>query len=340
MLNTIYGEVASRRRAWYASRPDTRRRLHRPVISVGALSVGGSGKTPVVAHLAELLTRMDERPAILSRGHGRRRRLDGVVVVRAAGDDAVRAELDTAGDEPLMLARRVSGVSVLVCADRYPAGVLAERRLGATVHLLDDGFQHLSLDRDIDLLVIGAHDLDDPRTLPGGRLRERPETARVADALIVETESADEACQLAAQFAVVEGFHFTRRLGAPRDAMTGALVEAARGETVLAVAGIARPEEFADGLRAIGYDLVDLMRFRDHHPYAARDVVAIAARARTLGATRVLTTEKDLVRLLPHAPFDLPLAWVPLAVTIEPAERFQGWLRDRLANAARRVDAR
>ena len=333
MLSTLYGEVASRRRAWFAGRPEIRRRLRRPVVSVGALSVGGSGKTPVVVHLAELLSGMNERPAILSRGYGRRRTLDGVVVVRAAADDAVRAELDTAGDEPLMLARRVSGVSVLVCADRHAAGVLAERRLGATVHVLDDGFQHLVLDRDVDLLVVGAHDLDDPRTLPGGRLRERPATARAADALLVETGSADEARLVAAQFGVGEGFHFTRRLGAPRDAVTGALSEPSAGESVLVVAGIARPEAFADGLRATGYTVADVMRFRDHHPYTARDLVAIAARTRPLGATRVLTTEKDLVRLLPHAPFDPALAWVPLSVTIEPAERFQAWLRDRLAAA-------
>ena len=339
MLSTIYGEVASRRRAWYAGRPDTRRRLRRPVVSVGALSVGGSGKTPVVAHLAELLSRMNEHPAVLSRGYGRRRQLDGVVVVRTAGDDAVRAELDTAGDEPLMLARRLSGVSVLVCADRYPAGVLAERRLGATVHLLDDGFQHLSLDRDVDLLVVGAHDLDDPRTVPGGRLRERPDSARAAHALVVETESADEACQLAAQFGVAEGFHFTRRLGTPRDAVTGAPHEPVAGEPVLVVAGIARPKEFAEGLRLIGYTPADVMGFRDHHRYTARDLDAITASARTLGATRVLTTEKDLVRLLPYAPFDPPLAWVPLSVTVEPAERFQRWLGDRLAAAADRADS-
>jgi tetraacyldisaccharide 4'-kinase len=138
---------------------DLRRRLTRPVISVGNLAVGGRGKTPIVASIARELLAMGERPAILTRGYARIRPEDGIVVVR--DPDGIRGDLARAGDEPLMLARELGGVSVLVSSDRYLAGRLAEHALAATVHVLDDGFQHLQLDRDIDIVLIGATTLPD-----------------------------------------------------------------------------------------------------------------------------------------------------------------------------------
>ena len=330
MLSTIYGAVAERRRRWYARHPEARRRLEHPVVSVGALSAGGSGKTPVVAHLAELLVGMGERPAVLSRGYRRERRLDGALVVRDTS--AVQADLGTAGDEPFMLARRVEGISVLVSEDRYLAGRLAESKLGASVHLLDDGFQHLALERDVDLLVLGEHDLDDPRTLPGGRLRERPAVAMAADALIVETTVEEESVQLAGQFGVADGFHFTKRLGPPRDAESDEVIEIPTGARVLAVAAIARPDAFVEGLTAMGCEVTDTLRFADHHQFTARDLAAIRQRVESLGADRVVTTEKDLVRLLPLRPFGLRVVWIPLTVVVEPP-RFRGWLGERLSRA-------
>ena len=124
------------------ARPDLRRRLRRPVISVGNLAVGGRGKTPTAATIARLLIEMGETPAVLSRGYGRREADDGVVVVRDPG--GIRADVARSGDEPFMLARQLPGASVLVSADRYLAGCLAEHHFGATVHVLDDGFQHLA----------------------------------------------------------------------------------------------------------------------------------------------------------------------------------------------------
>ena len=128
MLSAVYARGAAWRRWWYA-RPGARRRLSRPVVSVGALAAGGSGKTPVAALVAELLRDAGERPAVLSRGYGRRVSTRGVVVVR--DPDRLRAGIDTAGDEPRMLAERLDGVSVLVCRDRYRAGRMAETRLGS-----------------------------------------------------------------------------------------------------------------------------------------------------------------------------------------------------------------
>src|SRR4051812_35187847 len=149
----MYAAVARRRRERYAGRPDLRRRLRRPVISVGNLAVGGRGKTPMVATITRVLLEMGERPAILSRGYARTHYEDGVVVVRDAA--GIRSDLGRAGDEPLMLARQLEGAAVLVSSERYLAGRVAEHHLGATVHVLDDGFQHLQLDRDVDILLIG-----------------------------------------------------------------------------------------------------------------------------------------------------------------------------------------
>ena len=123
-----YAAIARARRAWHARHPQASRRLRRPVVSVGNVAVGGRGKTPVVASLARLLLEAGERPSILSRGYARRRPEDGVTVV--SDGCRVLADIDRAGDEPLMLARALPSVPVLVGADRYVGGVLAERRFG------------------------------------------------------------------------------------------------------------------------------------------------------------------------------------------------------------------
>ena len=163
LLSAAYGRATSLRRAWYERAPHRARRLGQPVISVGTLVVGGSGKPPLVAALAKRRLAAGERPAILSRGYGRRDAADGIVVV--SDGEQVLATPSQSGDEPYMLASTLPGVPVLSSADRYLSGCLAERRFGCTVHLLDDGFQHVQLARDLDLLLMSGEDLDE-RLLP------------------------------------------------------------------------------------------------------------------------------------------------------------------------------
>ena len=329
-LSALYARGAAWRRRWYERRPGARRRLSRPVVSVGALAAGGSGKTPLAALVAELLRDAGERPAVLSRGYGRRMRTRGVVVVR--DPEGLRAGIDTAGDEPRMLAERLAGVSVLVSRQRYPAGRLAETRLGATVHVLDDGFQHLQLARDLDLVLASADDVDQP-TFPAGRLRERPAAARLADALVVEASDAAAAGAVAERLGVPTWFLLRRSLGSPRPiAGTTARAGLSAGR-VLAVAGIAAPERFRHALAAAGFEVAGALAFADHHPFTPADVRRIAALAAAHGAGLVLTTEKDAVRLAPLAPFDFAVAAVPLRVTVEPADRFRAWLLERVAGA-------
>ncbi len=328
MLSELYARVAARRRRWYEQHPDSRRRLTRPVVSVGALAVGGRGKTPVARLVAELLRDAGEHPAILSRGYGRAEPRDGVVVVRDR--DSVLASVHVAGDEPLMLAERLPGVCVLVSEDRSVAGRLAETQLGATVHVLDDGFQHFPLARDVDLLLTHADDLDQT-TMPGGRLREPLDTARLADAGIVDAADMAAATTVADRLGLATAFRLERTLGTPRVVGGDAdRVHVPPGARVLAVAGIAMPARFSDALRAAGFDVVDVLAFKDHHRFTAGDIRRIADRARRHDVAWVLTTEKDAVRLAPHAPLAFPIAAVPLAVRVDPSDDFRSWLLRRL----------
>jgi tetraacyldisaccharide 4'-kinase len=331
-LGFIYGRVAQARRRWYAARPHLRRRLERPVISVGNITVGGTGKTPVVAHLASILIGMGERPSILSRGYARRDPADGVVIV--SDGRAIRADVPRAGDEPLMLARNVPGAIVAVAPDRYLAGRLAEMRLGGSVHVLDDGFQHFRLERDVDLLVVDPGDLADPRPLPSGRLREPLGVARLADAVLVSAATQAEAAETAERLGVSRAFRVVRSLEPPRlIEPAGRIVTPAAGTRVLAVAAIARPARFFSELRDAGWVVSGEQAFRDHHQFTPRDVAHIVQAAEDARAVMVLTTEKDLMRLLPLRPLPMPLAWVPLRVTVEPAAEFRAWLGGRLAAA-------
>lgn len=328
--SSIYGAVARQRRAWYGSALSRQQRLQQPVISVGNLSVGGSGKTPLVAHLARLLLAAGERPAILSRGYGRRVKEDGVTVVSDGG--GVRSDLDRAGDEPLMLARELDGVPVLVSPQRYGAGRFAETKLGATVHLLDDGFQHLRLWRDVNLLVVDPADLAD-RVLPAGRLREPLSAASAADAVLTTRDDGAVLERIRSQLGATDLFAISRDLQPVRMVSGGTIIEPARVGPVFAVAGIARPQRFLDDLAARGWKVAGSLLFRDHHRFRAADVVRIAEAAHEAQTHIVVTTAKDAVRLQPLNLSSLALAVAPLLATVEPAAVFQRWLLDRLAQA-------
>ncbi|HUE88354.1 MAG TPA: tetraacyldisaccharide 4'-kinase, partial [Vicinamibacterales bacterium] len=207
-LDRLYAGVARARRRWFERHPEARRRLDRPVISVGNLSVGGTGKTPLTMAIAEWFIAHGERPAILSRGYEREDPADGVVVVSDGA--GVRADVSRAGDEPLMIARTVPRAIVCVAEDRHLAGVVAERRLGATVHVLDDGFQHVQLARDFDILVTSPGEITQGRPLPFGRLREARDAAARADFVVVVDADTDTARTEAWELGI-SGFASARR---------------------------------------------------------------------------------------------------------------------------------
>jgi tetraacyldisaccharide 4'-kinase len=317
ILGGLYGRAAAWRRDWYDRHPERRRQLRAPVISIGNVVVGGSGKTPTVAEVVRVLQQLGERPAILSRGYGRREASAGVVVV----SDGARVLQPAArsGDEPQMLARALPGVPVLVARSRWEAGVAAERQFGVTVHVLDDGFQHLQLARDVDLVIVSRDDLTES-ALPHGRLREPLVSARRADAVLVPGTEADRRA-VAAQLRCGTIFG----LEVHHDALEMV------GRRVVAVAGIARPERFFAAVRRQGVEVAREFRFRDHHWFTRRDVEMVERAAADLHADAVVTTEKDAVRLD-------GTTWIalPMRVVIEPRTAVAEWLAARLRAARAR----
>jgi tetraacyldisaccharide 4'-kinase len=327
LLNLLYSRIARARRRYYQRRPYLRRRLAAPVISIGNLTVGGSGKTPLAAEIARMLIEMGERPSILSRGYARKIFDEGVVIV--SDGSRVLAGVERSGDEPQMLARAVPRAAVLVSSSRYAAGRIAESRLGCTVHVLDDGFQHFDLMRDIDLLV--APDVSEgTRTLPFGRLREPLDAASAADALLVDAgvrvadlplsrkassdhRSLGEGGKVGSAGAARPTFAFSRSLAGP-----------VSDRPAFAFAGIAMPQRFFGDLEKAGWKLTGRRSFGDHHHYSEREIEEVARAAKSSGAEVILTTEKDMVRIgvRPH------IVAVPLEVAIEPA--FAPWLAGRL----------
>jgi tetraacyldisaccharide 4'-kinase len=306
-----------------------------PVISIGNLAAGGRAKTPMAALAARLLRDAGERPAILSRGYGRREAPDGVVVVRDPA--GIRADLDRSGDEPLMLARALDGVAVIVSSSRYLAGRLAETQFGCSVHLLDDGFQHFALHRDADLVLVAREDLERPVTLPSGRLREPLDALEAADAVVwidggsedppdnrSDGRPQDPPAHSSAGRVSPGGRVF--RPGRPLWRARRVLPRASGTESVFAVAGIASPASFFAALRHNGWQVAGEMAFRDHHRYTSAAVDDIVQRARAAGAARIVTTEKDLVRLLPFRPFALPIEAVPLTLALDDEASFRDWL--------------
>ena len=324
----LYGHGADLRRELRQRMP---LRLDRPVVSVGNLAVGGRNKTPVVAAIARMLHGWGERPAILSRGYRRERPSTEVVIVRDA--DHMRASLAESGDEPFMLARELPGCCVLVHPRRLRAGRVAEHDLGCSVHVLDDGFQHVQLARDANLVLLTLDDVLHGEVLPAGRLREPVHALEHADALLAVDTSASRLRMALGRSPDLPIFEVRRHLG-PARPLSGTMdFSRIHDEPALLVTAVAEPDRVASDLRGAGWRLADVMSFRDHHRYHAGDVREIAARARGAGATVVLTTMKDAVKLEPYLPCEVPVAVVPLDVVIEPADEFAAWLRARLSLA-------
>jgi tetraacyldisaccharide 4'-kinase len=318
----LYGGVHRLRRRWYAPRA---KRLPRPVASVGNLHWGGSGKTPLVAALASHLRDRGLAVCILSRGYGSRGR--GVRIVSAGGGPLL--DPLEGGDEPVLLAGELPGVAVVVGPDRHAAGVEALRRLDPApdLFLLDDGFSHLALARDLDLLALPAADpFGGGRLFPSGRLREPLEAAARAHAAILTGANGDDGAAIAAIAAALRPFGFAgpgfasvTRPGAPRWA---AGPELPAGTRVFLATAIARPEGFAALARGAGLEVAGELRFPDHHRYPPASLARIAAAWRASGAAAVLVTTKDRVKL--QGRLDAPLAELPIRAEPEPA--FWAWL--------------
>jgi tetraacyldisaccharide 4'-kinase len=326
---------AAYRRGWLKTR-----RLTRPVISVGNLSVGGTGKTPLVILMARILLAGGQHPCILTRGYGRRRGKGPIVL---DPDAQLIFDPREVGDEPAALARALPNVPIIVSGDRFRGGMIAEQGFGASVHLLDDGFQHLALYRDLDVVLLDVtRPSSDFALLPAGRMRETFPALRRAHWVILTRTELGDASGLQAR---VQALNPLARVFRCSTKFAG-LVEARSGlpephedllrKKVAAFCGIGNPAAFFADLRSWGFGVVAERAFPDHHVYRRHEVDNIFALSRGAGAEAILTTEKDLMNLPPHWDAPMPLFACCIHPEIEDKMEFERALLAEVESAAAR----
>jgi len=313
---------AASRRGWLP-----RRRLAGHVVSVGNLVVGGTAKTPLAAWLARGLSRRGRKLALASRGYGGTGR-EAVAVV--SDGRFVHGRAESAGDEPMLLAAAASGVPVLVGRDRGVVGLRALSAFGAEVLVLDDGFQHHRLRRDVDLVLFdGALGFGNRRLLPRGPLREAPRALRRADAIVVIDGPLPPAdVELLQRFApAARRFEARRRASGLRPlAQRSALPpETLQGLPVGLLAGVARPSSLRRSVEALGARVVAERFFPDHHRYRRRDLAGLADEAALW-----VTTEKDAVKLVPSWVGAADVRVLTSSVEVADAEAVLDWVESRL----------
>ena len=296
----IYRAVVSVRNRMYDHGIFRQNKLPCKVISIGNITVGGTGKTPMVIMLAKLLKRGGYRPAILSRGYGGNAKSPITVVSDGV---KIRVGYAEAGDEPILIAQSVEGIPVITGPERTRTGDFAVKKLGADVLILDDAFQHRSIFRDIDIVLLNRKKpFGNGYLLPMGPLREPPEALNRAHIQIWKDTILDgrfpKYCEqdIGTFFSVLSGYM------KPKDILRGGTgeplpLEYIRGKKVCAFAGIGLPENFKETIESLGGTLVSFLIFPDHYLYTSEDIAEIRRGTSASGAEFIMTTEKDGIRL-------------------------------------------
>lgn len=320
----LFVRDAGYRRGWLRAR-----RLPALVISVGNLTVGGTGKTPVVLRLAAWLQSNGLHVAVLTRGYGRRERIP--MVINGRGDLSLYTP-ELMGDEPVLLARRVPDVTLGIGPDRASLAhriLILEKDAPPQVFLLDDGFQHHRLARDLDIVVIDASNpFDNGAVLPAGRLRE-PLKGLQRAGVIVLTRAGEEPCAKvtdalrrynphASVFRARTKLENFYQLGTHRAANLFVLKQ----QPALAFCGIGNPQAFWDDLACWGFRLAERTAFPDHYRYTGDDLAALRKAARATGAKAMLTTEKDAVNLTGLASSDMPVFYCRIDLEFDDEDGF------------------
>ncbi len=298
LLSLPYGGIVRTRSFLYSLHLLKTRTLPCPVISVGNITVGGTGKTPLVMALAKGLTARGISVAILSRGY-KRTQTSGSVV---SDGKAIFLSPDGSGDEPFLIAKACQDVPVLVGKNRFINGQLALQRFGVKGLLLDDGYQYLPLHRDINILLIDSTiGFGDHHLLPRGILREPLSHLRRADLFLINQAEEPAACQLLEKkiHEVCPGARVFHSDYEPVDLVSPAEKQedlgTLNGMRILALSGVAHPHSLSSTLRKCGVKIVEEAIFPDHHVYTAKDLSYIEEKAK--GADGIVTTEKDMIKL-------------------------------------------
>lgn len=330
----LYELIVRLRVAAYETEYLKQRRLGATVISVGNLTLGGAGKTPMVDFIARYLKDEGHSVAVLTRGYARKstgRR----VLNDPTGASTVAPSYMEFGDEPVMLARSLSDIPIIVDKDRYKAGLWVESELGAEVLVLDDGYQHLALARDLNILLIDATDpLGDFGMPPFGRLREPLYGIKRADAIIVTR--ADRPFDQGQIQAIIKYYCGDRvpvmyvysTIFRMRHLATDELYDSRElyGWNVAVACGIGNPQAFADDILQIGINIVSEHFFADHHPFSQEDLNRITRAALDAGAAAIVTTEKDAVRLEGLVSGEVPIYAAQLEIQSDDEVRLKSLL--------------
>ncbi|MFV0388998.1 MAG: tetraacyldisaccharide 4'-kinase [Pyrinomonadaceae bacterium] len=322
-FSRVYGKIISYRNLLYTNRHIEARSLGRPTISIGNITVGGTGKTPLTALIAELLYEMDERVCIISRGYGRRNPKESVLV---CNQTEILATADFAGDEPFELAKQLLGRALVISdGDRIRAAKRILDEFDVSVFVLDDGFQHRRAKRDLDIVVIDAtNPFGNGKTLPAGILREPLTGLTRADFFIItradlvsEVESIKKEIRKYNQSGTITiAETFTNSIKAFGTDQTENL-ERFRSESKNYVfCGIGNPEAFVKQLDKERFTVAGSRFFRDHAKYTQQAIAKIEKAAEKCGANRLLTTPKDATKLV-KLNFNLPCFVVASKVRIE-----------------------
>ncbi len=329
-LSLLYSLIIKIRNLLYDKRIFKVHELSTPVISIGNISVGGTGKTPVTLALCELIQKSPykQKPAILSRGYGRKG--SGYQVV-CDGKKTV-CDWATSGDETQIFAQRLKNIPVVVHENRVEGGVFLLDKFSPSVILLDDAFQHRRIHRDLDIVLIDCRSKPrDERLLPSGLLREPKSSQSRADLILLthyqpeDVNSAELWNQLATQYGEERLSACRTKVARCSDLRTGKKISLSSLENkkMVGFCGIARPEGFASSLDHLGIDAPYIITFKDHHPYGVKDVERLAMTFNQVKAQYLITTEKDAVKLdglfhaLPILVLQIDIEWVRGFETIE-----------------------
>lgn len=336
----LYGRIVQARVRHLQHSTGGIKRLPRPVISVGNLTTGGTGKTPMTAYLAGLLQSWGLAPVILSRGYGGAAEKSGLVVSNGQGP---RVPAALAGDEAYLLAKRLPTVPVVVGQDRYAMGIKALEQLKPVCFILDDGYQHIQLHRDLNLVLLDyRRPFGNGHLLPRGHLREPPTALERADALVLTRSdlNASETPELGPGLGGKSIFRSAHRSVVTQRWARGQRVpDTSEGripdeQRVFVFSGLGDNAVFREVSAALGGRQVGWRAFGDHHPYSQGDVADIKVAAKAAGASALLTTAKDFVRLPQAVDWGVEL-WVADAELIFAGDDFQCFVRRRLGELVR-----
>jgi tetraacyldisaccharide 4'-kinase len=323
-LSLLYGAVTRTRLSLYRRGTFHTTKLDRPVISIGNITTGGTGKTPLVEYVARTLASQGKKVCILTRGYGRK---DPHLQVIVSDGYGVLASPSEAGDEPYLLATKLTGLAAVISsADRIAAGHEAIKDFGTDCFVLDDGFQHLRLARDLNVVTIDAtNPWGGGRLLPHGRLRESVEGMNRADCVVItrcdQVESVnglqDEISQLTRGKPIFESQMRLMHVSPLKNGKESLALPA----RVAAFCAVGNPASFFNMLRREGYEIAVERAFPDHHVYSQEEIDAVSRAARDAGAEVLVTTAKDAVKLRTLS-FSIPCYVVEIEIAIDDQKAF------------------